>query len=138
MPTTRTRRQRQWTPDLDDYRRQELLDGPGASLLAGQGYYVHAANHLDDATEAEHTEARTAMVTDWARHRDTLLAWWIGQAEQSVRPWAWVARGGAGTRPWAWWEFDSPEPLPEGETEAAYLARHRLLLPKELPDADHP
>jgi hypothetical protein len=36
-----------------------------------------------------------------------------------------------GTRPLRWWQYDSPEPRRDDETEAAYLERHGLLLAGE-------
>lgn len=78
------------------------------------------------------------MEADWNAHREALLRFWIsGEYSTSERlraagvdvrmpPWLFF-RGCAGTRPWAWWQFDAPEPLPEGEDETDFLDRHGLL-----------
>jgi hypothetical protein len=36
-----------------------------------------------------------------------------------------------GTRPWSWWHLEDRELRREGESEASYLKRLRLLLPVE-------
>src|SRR5687768_2858806 len=136
MPTKRTLRARLWSPELDDFKRQELLEGVGASLLAGRGYLPNQ----NASTEAERAEAETAARADWAKHGDELVTWWVfGTASPTVRPWTWTLPAGPGTRPWAWWQFSAPSSLEPDKTEATYLRRLNLLLPGEaerLPDAD--
>jgi hypothetical protein len=108
---------------LDDYRLGELLvSGPGGCLLAGVGYMpAQSAATLDD-----HAAAMKAAEEDWAVHGEGLTRWWVeGWPHGTITP------GGPGTRPWAWWQFSAPAPRSPGETEAAYLKRHRLLLPGE-------
>ena len=53
------------------------------------------------------------IIDYWRACRDEVVAGWI--------------RKHAGSRPFAWWRFDAPEPLREGESEAAFLERHNLL-----------
>lgn len=128
MPTNRTRRSRQWSPDLDDYKRAELLKGLGASLLAGKGYLPNQNHSTGADKEAAWAEARA----DWSRFGEDLTRWWVaGVSEPMVRPWTWVMPGGPGTRPWAWWEFKAREPRQPDESEADYLSRLGLLLPGE-------
>lgn len=82
------------------------------------------------------------MRADWRAHRDGLLRFWISGGHSTSERLqaagvevkmglAQFFRGEPGTRPWAWWQFDAPEPLPEGEDEVDYLARHALLFPGE-------
>ena len=51
---------------------------------------------------------------EWVENRGALLAVWVADHP--------------GTRPPIWWRLDSPEERPEGESQAAYLRRHKLLL----------
>jgi hypothetical protein len=129
MPTTRTRRTRALHADIDDYKRQELVEGPGACLLAGVGY-LPAQNA---ATPAEQDAAVEAARADWARYGADLLAWWVGEDDRrfSAKPWIWAPRNGPGTRPWAWWAFDAPAARGEDESEAGYLERLNLWRPGE-------
>jgi hypothetical protein len=58
-----------------------LRDGPHAMLLAGCGYLGEVmAGHYAKATPAQHKVILEAMLEDWQRHRDRLLAegedWW--------------------------------------------------------------
>jgi hypothetical protein len=134
MPTNRTRRTRGWSLGLDDYRRQELLEGPGAALLAGVGYYPQVnAHELDHLPALVQAAARAEMLRDWDLHRTALIAWWTGLAEDAERrrPWRYPRAGGPGTRPWAWWEFDAPETRRDDEAEDEYLDRHGLWLTGE-------
>jgi hypothetical protein len=48
----------------------------------------------------------------WTEHKQAILRAWIADHP--------------GTRPRIWWRLDAPEERPEGESEAAYLKRHRL------------
>ena len=50
---------------------------------------------------------------EWTQHKAAILKAWI-----SDRP---------GTRPSIWWRLDAPEERPPGESETAFLRRHRLL-----------
>lgn len=129
MPTNRKLRTRSWSPELDDYKWQSLLEGPESILLAGMGYH----RYMDATTDAEREAALEEMRQDWEHHREQLLQWWIGAADDTVRrkPWVFPMRGGPGTRPWAWWEFDAPEAACDGERQADYLTRLGLLLPGE-------
>lgn len=130
MPTNRTRRTRSWSPDLDDYRWVSLLEGPERVLLAGKGY---SALIEAGASDLDRAAAMQAAGEDWSEHGPKLLSWWIGQADDPTirRPWCFAVPGGPGTRPWAWRQFEAPEPLPPGESEADYLTRLGLLLPGE-------
>jgi hypothetical protein len=129
MPTNRKRRARAWSPDLNDYERQLLLDGPEAVLIAGEGF--RGLTHFA-ASAAERAASMGDARAAWVIHGPALLRWWLGEGEDATRkPWAWVAPGGPGTRPWAWWQFDAPEPRDADETQADYLIRHGLLLPGE-------
>lgn len=66
---------------LDAYRREMLLNGHEAMLLAGCGYLGEVmASHFATATPEQRAAILAAMWADWARHRDWLLAeggdWW--------------------------------------------------------------
>ncbi len=49
----------------------------------------------------------------WNGQRDAILAKWIDASPS--------------TRPSFWWKYDAPEPLRRGESELAYLQRHKLV-----------
>jgi hypothetical protein len=53
----------------------------------------------------------------WDEHRD-----WIVSRHIARHP---------GSRPLRWWQYDAPAPRRRGESERAYLRRHRLLLRDE-------
>jgi hypothetical protein len=78
-----------------------------------------------------------AMGADWEQLRDEILHWFVFGcgAWPDCPPWVFLLPGGPGFRPWAWCKFDAPEPLPDGETDRAYLERHGLMLPGE---PEHP
>ncbi|WP_221303999.1 hypothetical protein [Povalibacter uvarum] len=101
---------------------------PAHSLPEGQT----AENHIPEGVDHWYALILLADMTlrgdrarrVWERHREAAIAEWI-----KVAP---------GTRPKFWWTYDAPEPLPKGESQAAYLARHNLLTPVEkrrLPQA---
>lgn len=54
----------------------------------------------------------------WREHAEHIV-------EKHVAKWP-------GSRPRRWWDYDAPELLCKHETQAAYLARHGLLMPGEL------
>jgi hypothetical protein len=129
MPTNRTRRSRFWAPDLDDFRRQELLMGLGYSVLSGKGYLTMPKSAV---TEEDRAAAMQVARADWERHGQALTAWWVaGVPSTQVRPWTWVAPGGPGTRPWGWWTFTAGGHPAEGETEPEALLRLKAWLPGE-------
>ena len=102
MPTNRKRKSRINNAGLaNQYCRKELLSGP--CLLAGLGYFDYAKNTCD----------LKRMGVDWKQLSGGLTATWLLEHP--------------GTRPYAWWLFDAPEPRLEGESERAYLERHKLL-----------
>src|SRR5215208_7633421 len=53
---------------------------------------------------------------------------WAEYGPAIVKQWA---AEKPGTRPSLWWKYDAPEPRRPRESQAAYLKRHRLLLPGE-------
>jgi hypothetical protein len=65
----------------------------------------------------------------WLRADRSVEKLWRACGEDIVREWV---RANPGTRPSLWWRYSAPEPLPEDEDEAGFLARHHLLLPGEL------
>lgn len=81
MPTNRTRPARSWALDLDEHKREALLFGPDAMLLAGLGYW----RLVDRSATLEE------MRRDWRIHREALLVHWRGlpsRPEGLPRPWA--------------------------------------------------
>ena len=133
MPTTRTRRSRQWQNELDPYRILSLMTGPDDVLLAGHGYYTPMRGGLPwAATPEQVSDAEAEMERDWTVLGERLLRWWVfDENGPPMKPWIFVGTPNPKTRPWAWWQFDAPEPLPEGETEREYLERLGLFLPGE-------
>ena len=133
MPTTRTRRSRVWQSELSPYRILSLMKGPDYVLLAGHGYYPPERGGLPDrATVEQKSDAEAEMARDWALHKERLLRWWVfDENGPPMKPWTFVGTPNPKTRPWAWWQFDAPQPLPEGETQRQYLERLNLLLPGE-------
>lgn len=69
------------------------------------------------ARKASRQEWEEYLAEFWAAHRDAVLARHI-----MLYP---------GTRPLRWWQYDTPEPLPPGETQYEYLRRHYLLTAAE-------
>lgn len=57
----------------------------------------------------------------WDTYRDVVVA-------RHINRWP-------GTRPLRWWEYDSPSPLRDGESEYEYLRRNNLLTPAEKRNA---
>jgi hypothetical protein len=66
--------------------------------------------------------------------RPSVFDMWQAVGQDIVADWV---KDEPGTRPRCWWRFDSPEPLGPGETQAAYLRRHNLLLPGEAKQLAH-
>ena len=97
---------------LDDFCRQQLLEGPEFCTRAsrGMGYLVpYGAATFADLTAEQRAEAFAAMREDWAVFGADLLAWWqSGEPDLRVRPWAWVPEGSPNTLPWAEETFGKP------------------------------
>ncbi|KFL47143.1 hypothetical protein IL54_2566 [Sphingobium sp. ba1] len=82
MPVKRTKAKRSLR--LDEYRRQQLLEGPDACLLAGVGYLTTATfSQMDASAQAL---AMADMRADWGRNRDALLQWWSERAPDPATP----------------------------------------------------
>jgi hypothetical protein len=129
MPTKRAYRDRQHVESLSAYQASELLTGRiDYPCLRYDGY---GDGHGKDL----HAFIGPVMRDDWAAHREELLAFWIsGENSYELpnrKPWL-LYCGAPGTRPWAWWALEDHPPRAEGETEADYLTRHELWLPREL------
>ena len=94
----------------------DLPDLPGPILKAlmdiplSEDDWLHGGWWVWEARYAERPE----YCQPWVEHREAILSAWIAD-----RP---------GTRPSIWWRLDAPEERPPGESEAAFLKRHRLLL----------
>jgi hypothetical protein len=82
MPVKRTKAKRSLR--LDEYRRQQLLEGPDACLLAGVGYLTTAT--FDQMDASGQATALTDMRADWVRNRDALLQWWSERAPDPATP----------------------------------------------------
>ncbi len=95
---------------LDDDKRQQLLEGPDAVLLAGAGYLDRLDVGSFGLAPAEDQAAVLAeMREDWATFGPDLMAWWrSGEGASGVKPWAWVSAGGYDRDPWALCEFGAP------------------------------
>jgi hypothetical protein len=128
MPTKRTWR---------DHARVEF---PSAyccyELLTGRIFYPNI--RYDGYADGRGRDLRAfigpVMRSDWAMHRDELLAFWIsGECSYKLpnrKGWLYY-EGAPGTRPWAWWNLEDHPPRAEGETEAEHLTRHDVWLPGE-------
>jgi len=64
---------------LDEYKLQELHEGPGTCLLADCGYYYTRFSGGDNPTEEQWAEIRQSMREDWQRHGSEVVASWTGQ-----------------------------------------------------------
>lgn len=82
MPIKRTKAKRSLR--LDEYRRQQLLEGPDACLLAGVGYLTTAT--FDQMDAGAQAAAMADMRADWVRNRDALLQWWSERAPDPATP----------------------------------------------------
>ena len=113
MPTNRTRRPRTWQPHLDDYKRQQLLGGPNAALLAGVGYLNRVekkVGRFEDMSPELQAQTLAEMEADWRQHREELMTWWNAGEDAprfSSKPWIFPRIGTAGALPWAAEQFDS-------------------------------
>jgi hypothetical protein len=69
---------------LDDYRWQQLLEGPDATLFAGIGYLAGLSGGMFDRMCAEEQAiVLAAMRKDWAIHGPALMEWWnAGEADR--------------------------------------------------------
>ena len=116
MPTARKRRARTWQDQLECHRIEYLMNGPGrvSAAMPNKGYPEGAIDEM--------------RVDLGYPSRSGCMRWWVfDENEPSMKPWTFVPTPNPGERPWAWWQFDAPEPLPEGETERHYLERHGLI-----------
>jgi hypothetical protein len=95
---------------FDDYRRQQLLEGPDAVLLADVGYlHSISVGSFDRASPEEQAVVLDEMRADWARYGADLMTWWrSGEHAEGIRPWAWVPAGSPDTLPWAAEAFGEP------------------------------
>jgi hypothetical protein len=68
--------------------REQLLHGPDAWLIAGEGYLASPpVARFDQFTPEQAHAALTAMREDWARHGPTLMREWR-QTFAAALPWA--------------------------------------------------
>lgn len=71
---------------LDEYRLQQLVDGPDACLLAGVGYLT--AGTFDAMSLDDKAATLDQMRDDWARQRDDVLHWWRSRIPMDgAKPW---------------------------------------------------
>lgn len=108
MPVKRTQAKR--SRRLDQYCRQQLLEGPDASLLAGVGYLTAAT--FEEMRADDQAQALAQMERDWRANRDELLAWWNQgpEADQTgFKPWVFVVPEGPSSPPWAERQFGGRE-----------------------------
>jgi hypothetical protein len=86
-------------------KRRELIDEDAEAWLRGEpcGFF-----EFKPAAE---------LAALWAEHAERIV-------DEHVARWP-------GSRPLRWWDYDAPEPLGTNETQAAYLARHGLLMAGE-------
>ncbi len=106
MPTTRMRRARVWSAELDPHRREALLEGPRAVLIACAAYHKASCQTLPEMPEDEWQAGLAEMRRDWEVHHVTLLA-------------AYRVEHGADAKPWAWWRFDASP-----AQRAEHIAKH--------------
>ena len=111
MPVKRTRAKRRRR--LDDYKRQQLLEGPDSVLLAAVGYLAPTRTLRFSETPPDEQAAILAdMERDWLTHGPELMAWWKQGADADLsghKPWTFVIPGGPETLPWAATQFSTGE-----------------------------
>ena len=114
MPVKRTLAKR--SRRLDDYKRQQLLEGPDSVLLAAVGYLAPTRTlRFSEATPEEQAAILADMERDWLTHGPELMAWWKQGADADLsrhKPWAYVVAGGPETLPWAATQFGIDETRP--------------------------
>ncbi len=95
---------------LDDYRRQQLLEGPDAVLLAGVGYLAPISTAtFDRASPEEQAAVLAEMREDWMRYgAEMMVRWRAGEQEPTTRLWVFPYLGSPDTLPWAAEEFGEP------------------------------
>lgn len=98
---------------FDDYRMQQLVEGPDACLLAGVGYLAAArAARWADLTPDEQAAATAAMRADWERHGAGIMEWWgTGEGSACEKPWCFVLPPrdpSTKLLPWAAQQFGEP------------------------------
>ena len=94
---------------FDDYRRQQLLEGPDACLLAGMGYLwsIQGAT-FDQASPEEQAVVLAEMREDWARYgREMMDRWRRGEREPTKIPWVFPYLS-PDQPPWAAEQFEEP------------------------------
>ena len=95
---------------FDDYRRQQLLEGPDACLLAGRGYLwsIQGAT-FEGASPAEQAALLAEMRADWARYGPAMMdRWRQGEREPTTLPWVFPYPGSPDRLPWAAEQFGEP------------------------------
>lgn len=93
---------------LDEYKREQLLDGPHELLLAGLGYHPHYGcfGVMPDELQAA---AMVEMELDWRTHGTRLMEWWNqGGDTGGEAPSRFAQPRGPDTLPWAAQTFGIP------------------------------
>ena len=95
---------------FDDYKRQQLLEGPDACLLAGVGYlHSISVGSFALASPKEQASVLEEMREEWALYgREMMDRWRRREPEPMVRPWVFPMLGGPDNLPWAAEEFGEP------------------------------
>ena len=107
MPVKRTLAKR--SRRLDDYKRQQLLEGPEELKLPGVGYLAGRGRTLEALPLAVRAEVLAEMELDWTENKAELTAWWNageGAPHFSPMPWIFPLPGGPDRKPWAAERFD--------------------------------
>lgn len=103
MPVKQRRRKAR---PFDDYRKEQLLCGPDACLLAGVGYLTAAK--WSEMSDGEQELALKEMRRDWSAHGPILMAWWDDPEAAPVTSKPWVFPIRTGDLPWAAQQFGEP------------------------------
>jgi hypothetical protein len=114
---------------IDDQTIEQLCEGVRAGLPHRQPQSQREERGYADLIYL--SSGRFYPVTDFIKTRDdreTALELWAALREELIL--AHIEREPR-SRPWAWWHLEERELRREGETEASYLKRLRLLLPGE-------
>lgn len=109
MPTNRRRRSRPPALALTQFQRDWMLDKNPEPVTREDLWWRTVERCL--------SYLPTSLVSLWEEHGDEIVREFVQTSP--------------GRRPSVWWELSAPAPLPEGETEAAFLHRHGLLTDDE-------
>lgn len=93
---------------LGDMEIEDLMYGPGACLINGEGYLgPHGDGIFQEKSEVVQAQILEAMRADWERHSDLVRGAWAARTPHDL----WCARNHYGnpSEPWAAEQFGEPK-----------------------------